>query len=121
MDPSAKTQDLLDRFAAAWASADSARVAALMTDDCVYEASVGPEPGRTFRGMQELVAGLEVMFAHDAPARTEITDVFVTADRAAWEWRYFSASGELIARGCDLFLIRDGRIAVKNAFRKTRG
>jgi hypothetical protein len=60
-----------------------------------------------------------MMFAHDAAARIEITDVFVSGDRAAWEWRYFGASGELLARGCDLFVLRDGRIAVKNAFRKT--
>jgi uncharacterized protein (TIGR02246 family) len=114
-----ETSALLDRFAAAWASADADRVMALMTDDCVYEASVGPEPGRTFRGAAELRSGLEKMFAHDAATRTEITDVFAVGDRAAWEWRYCDAAGGLLARGCDLFVLRDGRIARKNAFRKT--
>ena len=116
-----ETREILERFGAAWGSGDAARVMALMTDDGVYEASAGPEPGRTFRAGAELLAGLEAMFAHDAPARIEITDLFVCGDRAAWEWRYYDAAGGLIARGCDLFLVRDGRIAVKNAFRKTGG
>lgn len=118
MELPAEIPDVLHRFADAWGSADAARVVALMTDDCIYEASVGPEPGRTFRGA-ELLAGLEAMFAHDAPARIEITDVFASGDRVAWEWRYYDAAHNLIARGCDLFVLRDGRIAVKNAFRKT--
>jgi uncharacterized protein (TIGR02246 family) len=114
-----ETSAILDRFAAAWASADADRVVSLMTDDGVYEASVGPEPGTTFRGAVELRAGLEKMFAHDAAARIEITDVFAVGDRVAWEWRYYDAAGALVARGCDLFMLRDGRIARKNAFRKT--
>jgi ketosteroid isomerase-like protein len=118
MELPAEIPDVLNRFADAWGSADAARVVALMTDDGIYEASVGPEPGRTFRGA-ELLAGLEAMFAHDAPARIEITDVFACGDRVAWEWRYYDATDNLIARGCDLFVLRDGRIAVKNAFRKT--
>ena len=117
--PSPDASTLLEAFAAAWASAEPDRVLALMTDDCVYEASVGPEPGTTFRGAAELRAGLQAMFAHDGAARTEITDVFAAGDRAAWEWRYYDAAGGLIARGCDLFVLRDGRIARKNAFRKT--
>lgn len=119
MELSAEIREVLDRFADAWGSADAARVAAMMTEDCVYEASVGPEPGRTYRGAAELLAGLKAMFAHDAPARIEITDVFGAGDRVAWEWRYYDAADNLIARGCDLLLLRDGRIAVKNAFRKT--
>ena len=112
-------RDILDRFGEAWASGDAARVVALMTDDCLYEASFGPEPGRTFRGAAEILAGFEAIFAHDAPARIEITDIFVSGDRAAWEWHYYDASDKLVARGCDLFVLRDGRVAVKNAFRKT--
>jgi uncharacterized protein (TIGR02246 family) len=119
MSMSPETSDILERFAAAWASGDADRVMSLMTDDCVYEASVGPEPGLTFRGALDLRAGLEKMFAHDAAARSEITDIFVAGDRAAWEWRYYDAAGHLLARGCDLFVLRDGRIARKNAFRKT--
>ena len=116
-----ETAAVLDRLSAAWASGDPDRVLAVMTDDCVYEASVGPEPGTTFRGAVELRAGLARMFAHDAAARTEITDVFAVGDRVAWEWRYYDAAGNLLARGCDLFVLRDGKIARKNAFRKTEG
>src|SRR5438046_2145775 len=78
-----------------------------------------PQPGTPFRGAAGLRAGLEKMFAHDAATRSEITDVFAVGDRVAWEWRYYDAAGNLLARGCDLFVLRDGRIARKNAFRKT--
>lgn len=115
----AELSRVMEQLSEAWASANPDRVMAIMTEDCVYEASVGPEPGRTFRGAVELRAGLEKMFAHDGAARTEITDVFGVGDRVAWEWRYYDTAGNLLARGCDLFVVRDGRIARKNAFRKT--
>jgi ketosteroid isomerase-like protein len=121
MNAPADIEEILSRFGEAWGSGDADAVARTMTEDCVYEASVGPEPGRTYRGQQELLVGLKAMFAHDAAARIEIADQFVCGDRAAWEWRYYDRDGALVARGCDLFLFREGRIAVKNAFRKSLG
>jgi len=35
------------QFSAAWAAGDLHALMSYMTDDCVYHASVGPEPGST--------------------------------------------------------------------------
>lgn len=113
--------ELLTRFGAAWERQDPAAVATLLAPDCIYEASVGPEPGRTLAGRETIRTGLEVIFAGEAATRVEIRDHFAVGDRAAWEWRYYDASGSLLARGCDLFTFRDGLIHRKNAFRKTLG
>lgn len=48
---------------------------------------------------------------------------FVAGDRGVSEWT-FTATGvdgkAIEVRGCDLFTFRDGKIAVKNSFRKSR-
>jgi ketosteroid isomerase-like protein len=64
-------RDCLRRFADAWTRRDVDGLLALMTADAVYTASVGPDPGRTFRGHAELAAGFREMFAHDAGAEIE--------------------------------------------------
>lgn len=74
--------DCLRRFAAAWAERDVAGLLELMTDDAVYAASVGPEPGRTFRGRPELADGFQAMFDHDAGAVVEQGEPIVLGDVA---------------------------------------
>jgi ketosteroid isomerase-like protein len=46
------TEERLREFAAAWARHDVETLMTFLTDDCVYEASVGPEPGRTYAGRE---------------------------------------------------------------------
>lgn len=109
---------LLDEFSSAWARRDVPALLELLTDDCIYSASVGSEPGQTFVGRHEIEVGVKLLFSHDGAVRAETTDYFEAGDRAAWEWKYYDGDGDLIAHGSDLFLVRDGKIARKNAFRK---
>jgi ketosteroid isomerase-like protein len=111
---------LLDRFSRAWADRDVAGVLALMCDDAVYGASVGPEPGTTYRGRAEIERGLHVMFAHDDGAEIDQGAAVVSADRAVTTWRYTFGDGRQ-ELGVDLWRFRDGRIAEKDAYRKTHG
>jgi taurine dehydrogenase small subunit len=113
---------LLEALGRAWGNRDVEAVLGLMTEDCVYEASVGGEPGTTYRGREELRAGIANMFAHDAGSVAEVSNVFVTDACAAWEWtyRWADSSGMPEERGCDLFEFREGLISRKNAFRKVR-
>ncbi|MBE2317503.1 nuclear transport factor 2 family protein [Solirubrobacter sp. CPCC 204708] len=114
--------ELLARFSAAWLAKDVDALMALVTDDCVYAASVGPEPGTTFRGRAAVRAGFEQLLAYDAEAENRAGESFVVGDRgfAAWEYVYTDATGATqTVRGCDRFVFRDGRVAVKDAFRKT--
>ncbi|MEH1129763.1 nuclear transport factor 2 family protein [Micromonospora sp. CPCC 206061] len=81
-------RDCLARFADAWASHDVDGLLELMTADAVYAASVGPEPGRTFRGHQELAAGVRTMFDHDAGADIEQGEPVAFGDMAVSTWAY---------------------------------
>ncbi|MFB4270464.1 nuclear transport factor 2 family protein [Nonomuraea sp. GTA35] len=80
-------RECLECFADAWARHDVGGLLELMTEDAVYAASVGPEPGRTFRGHAESAGD-------GAPYREY---------------------------GIDLWRFRDGKICLKDAYRKTRG
>lgn len=111
-------RDCLRRFAEAWARRDVDALLALMTDDAVYAASVGPEPGRTFRGHAELAAGFREMFAHDAGALIEQGEPEVFGARAVSTWTYRFPDGRRLERGVDLWRFRDGKVAEKDAYRK---
>lgn len=116
---------LLHDFARAWANRDVDALLALMTDDAVYASSVGPEPGSTFRGRDELASGFARMFAHDAGAIIESGgEPLVFGDSAVSQWRYRvpdGGGGYHLEVGVDVWRLRDGRIAMKDAYRKTRG
>src|SRR5580765_8103215 len=63
-DSTAENRQAWQRFSGAWAKRDIDGLMALVTDDVVYGASVGPEPGATFRGRDEVRRGFET---HAAP------------------------------------------------------
>jgi ketosteroid isomerase-like protein len=63
----------LDAFARAWGARDLDAIMRHLTDDCVYGASLGPEPGTTFRGQAEVRAGIAAMLAHDDAAESQTT------------------------------------------------
>lgn len=64
-------RELLKKFAKAWGKRDIDAVMACMTSNCVYEASVGPEPGTTFQGADQVRRGILQMFAHDEGVQLE--------------------------------------------------
>jgi ketosteroid isomerase-like protein len=116
------TVERLTRFNEAWARGDVDELMTYLTDDCVYSASVGPEPGQTFTGRDEVRRGIERMLAHDAAGEGHTGRVWVAGDVGAAEWSYvFSDAdgGEREVKGCDLFQFRGDLIAVKDAYRKT--
>ncbi|MEU8247258.1 nuclear transport factor 2 family protein [Nonomuraea sp. NPDC048916] len=117
-------RECLARFADAWAGRDADGLLELMTDDAVYAASVGPEPGRTFRGRTELAAGFRTMFEHDAGARIEQGEPLILGEWAVstWAYHFVRADGSRWSeRGIDLWRFRDGKICLKDAYRKTSG
>jgi uncharacterized protein (TIGR02246 family) len=116
--------ELLDRFAAAWNRHDLDALMSMMTDDCVFAASAGPDvEGERSEGRQAVRAAFAAVFetfpdAHWANARH-----FVAGDRGVSEWTFTGTRRDgtrVEVTGCDLLTFRDGRIAVKNAYRKNR-
>ena len=115
---------LLDRFADAWNRHDLDALMSMMTDDCVFEASAGPDAdGQHSAGPPAVRAAFASVFdafpdAHWANARH-----FVTGTRGVSEWTFtgMRKDGQYVeVNGCDLLTFRDGRIAVKNSYRKNR-
>jgi hypothetical protein len=115
------TLDDLEEFRDAWARADLERLMSFMSDDCVYRASVGPEPGEVFVGAAAVRAGFAHMLAHDAGKEGRSGRCFVYGDRgvAQWSYVYFEGNRRVEVFGCDLFEFVGEKIRVKDAFRKT--
>lgn len=115
---------LLQRFADAWNRHDLDALMSMMTDDGVFEASTGSEVnGERSEGKQAVRAAYAAVFetfldAHWANARH-----FVAGNRGVSEWTFTGTRKDdkrVEVTGCDLFTFRDGKIAIKNSYRKNR-
>lgn len=118
------TTERLRQFGAAWARGNLDALMGFMTDDCAYLASVGPEPGATYRGREEVRRGFAAMLAYDRGRERHGGTVVLAGDRGFAEWSFTETTtdgGGRIIRGCDLFEFRDGRIRRKDAYRKVLG
>jgi len=115
---------LLDRFADAWNRHDLDALMSMMTDDCVFEASAGPQAdGQRSEGKPAVRAAYAAVFeafhdAHWASARH-----FIAGNRGVSEWTFTGTHNDgkrVEVTGCDLFTFQDGKIAIKNSYRKNR-
>lgn len=116
------TPEVLAAFSDAWTRRDLEALMSHVTDDCVYSASVGPEPGRTWTGREQVREGFALMLAFDTgQERHEEGPPLIAGSRGAATWS-FTGSGPdgavQVTRGCDIYEFRGGRIARKDAFRK---
>lgn len=116
------TPEVLAAFSDAWTRRDLEALMSHVTDDCVYSASVGPEPGRTWSGKEQVREGFALMLAFDTgQERHEEENPIIAGTRGAATWSFTGAGPDgtvLTTRGCDIYEFRDGRIARKDAFRK---
>ena len=118
------TTETLQAFADAWNRHDVDALMSFMTDDCVFEASAGPEAcGQRTSGAQAVrraFADVWVTFpdAHWGDARH-----VVCGDRGVSEWTFTGTRQDgtrVEVHGCDLFTFRDGKILIKDSYRKNR-
>ena len=120
----AETTKLLNALFEAFNAHDAAAVVSLMTDDCVFEAAAGPEAhGARHVGQAAVRAAFENVWASMPDVRWDVQRHFCVGDRAVSEWVFKAtrADGARIeVQGCDLFTFRDGKVALKQAFRKDR-
>lgn len=114
----------LQAFTDAWNRHDIDALMSFMTDDCVFQTAAGPAAcGARFEGREAVRAAFQQAWINFPDAQWLHGSHFVTGDRGVSEWTFTGtrADGSRVeAEGCDLFSFRDGRIAVKNAFRKDR-
>ena len=120
----AVTLALLNAFADAWNRHDTDAILSMMTEDCIFEASRGPDvKGTLYTGQDEVRGGVDEVFATFPDAQRNGPRHFVAGDRGVSEW-VFTATGpdgsRVEVQGCDVFTFRHGKIAVKNSYRKQR-
>ena len=116
--------ETLQAFADAWNRHDADALMSFMSDDCVFEASAGPDLcGTRYVGREAVKAGYMEVFAAFPDAHWGNARHFVHGDRGVSETTFKGtrADGTRVeARMVDVFTFRNGKIAVKNAFRKDR-
>jgi steroid delta-isomerase-like uncharacterized protein len=119
-----RMESLLERFADAWNRHDLDSLMSMMTDDCVFEASAGPEvTGQRSEGRQAVRAAYAAVFETFHDAHWANPRHFVAGNRGVSEWTFTGTHTDgtrVEVNGCDLFTFRDGKIAVKNSYRKNR-
>jgi len=117
------TTGFLDAFGDAMNRHDLDEIMEFMTDDCVFESYAGPEAcGTRYAGREQVRAGFARIWAVCPDANFGKARHFICGDRGVSEWVFTGthAGHRVEVNGCDVFTFRDGKIAVKNAFRKNR-
>ena len=118
------TMAILDGFADAFNAHDIDKILSYMTDDCIFEASAGPDAdGEKFVGKDAVRKAFEDVFKNFPDAHWSNPHHFISGNRAVSEWTFTGTKpdgSKMEVNGCDLFTFRDGRIAIKNSYRKNR-
>lgn len=118
------TTDVLQAFADAWNRHDVDAILSFMTEDCIFESSAGPEVwGTRYAGREAVRAGFAEVFETFPDAHWGNARHFVQGDRGVSEWTFTGTRKDgtrVEVHGCDLFTFRDGRIFLKNSYRKNR-
>jgi steroid delta-isomerase-like uncharacterized protein len=120
----AVTVDTLQAFADAWNAHDIDALMSFMHDECVFETAAGPDAcGARYVGRESVRKAFAAAWQNFPDAQWRNARHLVAGDRGISEWTFTgtAADGSRIeANGVDVFTFRDGKILVKNVFRKDR-
>ena len=115
---------ILDSFANAFNAHDADKIMSYMTDDCIFEASAGPDiNGERFVGKEAVKKAFENVFKNYPDAKWIDPHHFISGERAVSEWTFIGTKrdgSKVEVTGCDLFTLRNGKIYIKNSYRKNR-
>ena len=115
---------LLHAFADAWNRHDVDALMSMMAADGVFEASGGNAvDGERHEGQPAVRAAFAAVFVQYPDAHWGNARHVVTGDRGVSEWTFtgtLTDGRRVEVTGCDLFTFRNGKIAIKNSFRKHR-
>ena len=118
------TTEFLDAFAAAWNRHDVDALMTFMTDDCVFESSAGPDVcGTRYAGREAVRRGFATAWEAFPDAQWRGARHFICGTRGVSEWTFTGTrpdGARVEVTGCDVFTFQDGKIALKNSYRKNR-
>ena len=107
--------EVVGAFGTAWAAHDLSAAMAMISDDCVFEAT-GPAPDGTRCIGADAIRAVWKPILDDPGSRFEEEEIFLAGDRVVQRWRYHFDGGHV--RGVDLFRVRDGKVAEKLSYVK---
>jgi len=118
------TPQLLDAFSAAWNRHDLPALMSFMHAECVFETAAGPDAwGARHQGHEAVGAAFAAAWKNFPDAQWRNGRHGVSGDRGVSEWTFTGTASDgsrVEADGVDLFTFKDGKILVKNVFRKDR-
>ncbi|MEP7206608.1 MAG: nuclear transport factor 2 family protein [Casimicrobiaceae bacterium] len=116
--------EILEEFADAWNRHDIEALMSFMTDDCVFESSAGPDAcGTRYVGRDAVRAGFAEVWNVFPDAHWGNARHLMHGDRGVSAWTFTGTRGDgtrVEVQGCDLFTFREGKIALKDSYRKSR-
>jgi ketosteroid isomerase-like protein len=118
------TEDFLQSFVDAFNAHNIEAIMSHMTEDCVFEASAGPDfNGEKFTGQEQVRKAFISVFATFPDAHWGNPRHFISGNRGFSEWIFTGTKldgTKVEVKGCDLFSFENGKISIKNSFRKNR-
>jgi ketosteroid isomerase-like protein len=115
---------VVEAFFDAWNRHDIDGLMACVTEDCVFETAIGPEPcGTRHVGSAAVRQAFVQAWRTITDARWEIVRHLPCGNVIVSEWIFAGTQPDgsaVRANGCDILSFRGEKIAVKNAFRKQR-
>ncbi len=118
------TISLMQKFAEAFNAHDVNAILSFMSEDCIFLASAGPDAvGEKFTGKEAVKKAFEDVFNTYHDAHWGNLTHFLAGNRGVTEWLFTGtkADGSKVeVTGCDICTFRDGKIILKNSYRKNR-
>jgi ketosteroid isomerase-like protein len=114
------TRATIERFNDAFNRHDADGVAALLTDDTIFEDTSPAPDGKRVEGKAAVAEFWRGWFAKNADSHFDAEDVVVAGNRATvlWVYRKMRNGQPWHLRGVDIFTVRDGKVAAKLAYVK---
>ena len=117
-------EDLEGFFANGWNRHDVDTLMTFMTEDCVFEGVAGREAfGTRYAGCERVRDAFARVFTEVPNVHFDDVRHFISGDRGLSEWTFRGTTPDgkdIEVNGCDVFTFRNGKIAVKSSYFKTR-
>ena len=116
--------EMLAAFSEAWNRHDVDALMTFMTSDCIFETAAGPDAcGARHVGSEAVRTAFAMAWKTVPDAQWQNGVHHVHGDFGVSEWTFVGTAADgtrIETNGVDLFHFRDGKIHLKNVFRKNR-
>jgi ketosteroid isomerase-like protein len=114
------TRTVIDRFNEAFNRQDADALAAILTENTVFEGTSPAPDGIQIVGRTAVVEFWREWFARNPGAQFETEEIIVSGNRGIvrWVYRKMREGRPWRLRGVDVFTVADGKVAAKLAYVK---